>query len=143
MEYFSLKFYFQAFYEMKAWMILRLDPPNPTHFMRSFKLAIPVLPLGITSPGKSLKRLMDRLLRIKQAIIRRIETAAGTDTSGLLLELKSGMTIKRSGIGKIITTRPTATWPLELQSVWKNHSSRSNTALTVKRPNMDGKIASA
>ena len=86
---------------------------------------------------------MDRLLRFKQAIIRRIETAAGTDTSGLLLELKSRMTIKRSGIGKIITTRATATWPLELQSVWKNHSFRSNTASTVRRPNMDGKIAKA
>jgi len=34
--------------------------------MRSFKLAIPVLPLGITSPTKSLKILMDRLLRFKQ-----------------------------------------------------------------------------
>ena len=50
---------------------------------------------------------MERLLRFKQAMIRRIETAVGTDTSGLLLELKSGMTVKRSGIGKIITIRAT------------------------------------
>ncbi len=50
---------------------------------------------------------MDRLLRIKQAIIRRIETAAGTDTPGLLLELKSGMTFKRSGIDKINTIHAT------------------------------------
>tara|TARA_B100000497_G_C7304940_1_gene206348 strand:+ start:101 stop:295 length:195 start_codon:yes stop_codon:yes gene_type:complete len=46
-------------------MILRLDPPNPTHFMRSFKLAIPVFPLGTTHLKISLKRLMDNLLRLK------------------------------------------------------------------------------
>ncbi len=114
-------------------MILRLDPPNPTHFMRSFKLAIPVLPLGITSPKKSLKILMDRLLRLKQAITRRIEITTGTDSWEQPLELRNG---------KIIITRATATWPLELQSVRKNHSFRSNTASTVRRPNlMKGPLA--
>jgi hypothetical protein len=86
---------------------------------------------------------MERLLRFEQAMIRRIETAVGTDTSGLLLELKSGMTVKRSGIGKIITIRATATLPPERQSVWKNHSFRSNTTSIVRRPNMDERPASA
>lgn len=40
-------------------------------------------------------------------MIRRTETTAGTDTSGPPLELKSGMTIKRSGIDKINTIHAT------------------------------------
>ena len=78
---------------------------------------------------------MDKLLRLKQTIIRRVEITPGTDNSGLLLKLKSRMTVKKSGIGKIITTRATAKWPLEPQLVQKNHSFRSNTASTLSRPN--------
>lgn len=64
MEYFSLKFYFRAFYEMKAWMILRLDPPNLTHFMRSFKLPIPVLPLGTSSPENITQNTDGKIVKI-------------------------------------------------------------------------------
>lgn len=62
---------------------------------------------------------MDRLLRLRKAIIRGIDITAGNDNSGLLFGLKSGMTVKKRGIGKIITTRATAKWLPELQSVWK------------------------
>gem|GEM_PF-5528966 len=50
MKYFSLRIYLQGLYEIKVRVILCLDPPNPTHSMKSFKLPIPILLLGTTSP---------------------------------------------------------------------------------------------
>lgn len=67
----------------------------------------------------SLKKLMDKLLRTKEAMTLRIVPTARTETGEEAHELSSGMTIKRSGIGEIITTRAAAMRPPELQSVRK------------------------
>jgi len=62
---------------------------------------------------------MDKLLSDIEAMILRIVPTAGTETGEQAHELSSGMTIKRSGIGEIITTRAAAMRPPELQSVRK------------------------